>query len=571
MKPVDLQLRSFFPSYYSKDLTYKDLVSPERLLMLKQCDCFTLPNADDCKKYIDAYFKSWNSVYPILSRSYFANRFSDLSLPPSLPLLLSILYVGSRILAKTPADFSEAESLNEKAKFVIRSNLEVHGTFRVLANMLLETPPSENISISSIENNLTFSIRLMMAYGMHKDNENNPALSSEEKGIWKRMYFTLVHKDRMMSLTFKKKKIFNWNTSSMRAMRQEDVEGVDPVWNGDTQKLLRMCQVGFFLEVLTDRVISFQNKNDLPFFKADQIKQDMNKLKRFIVTSECHFQQNTGNALEFIHIIWFHVLNIFFQRVYAVKQYVLVSELLKSESFEKQEFDQVNSIKTCWESAAESEYTICKFIGQHVLEFTDKLVCMQNVLFMVFVAVVNATPLIYWKSDESSEYMKVIDNAIAVLDKLEANTISLKSIRVSDYILKKIYPDKSKYIPYGRKLLNLNAVEKTLKEVHKNPNFSNDFLYSISPPLSTPLLQVEVTETTFVSKTQSHSLGTGETIIDKAHGSTPSNIPDLFEEELDGCMLLDASSIAVHATSPTSFEEIPTFDQPEYLSIFKFT
>ncbi|GMG22151.1 unnamed protein product [Ambrosiozyma monospora] len=144
MKPVDLQVRCAYPSYYSKDLTYRDVVSPERLIMLKQCECFTLPNAADCKKYIDSYFKSWNSVYPILSRSYFANRFSDLSLPPSLPLLLSILYVGCRILAKTPADFSEAESLNEKAKYVIRSNLEVHGTYRVLANMLLETPPSEN-------------------------------------------------------------------------------------------------------------------------------------------------------------------------------------------------------------------------------------------------------------------------------------------------------------------------------------------------------------------------------------------------------------------------------------------
>ncbi|GMG33327.1 unnamed protein product [Ambrosiozyma monospora] len=437
--------------------------------------------------------------------------------------------------------------------------------------MLLETPPSENVSISSIENNLTFSIRLMMAYSIHKDNENNPALSSEEKGICKRIFFTLVQKDRMMSLTFKKKNILDWNKCTVAPSRKEDFDGIDPIWNGDAQKLLHICQVGFALELLTDRVISFHNKYDAPFSKADRIKQEMNKLKKLIVASERQFQQNSGHALEFIHIIWFHLLNIFFQRGYAVKQYRLVSEMLELETFDEHKLDQVNSIKSCWESAAESGYTVCKFIGQHVLKFTDQLVCMQNALFMVFIAVVHATSLIFWKSNESLEYKKVIDNAISVLDKLEANTISLKSVRASDYILKKVYPDKLKYICYARKLLNLNAIEKILQKVHENPKFKHDFLYSITPPLSTPLLQVEVTETAFIIKRLSQSVTTGQTIGDEALRSTPSHPLDSFEEELDGCMLLDASSIAVHSTtSPTNFEELPTFDQPDYLSIFKF-
>ncbi|GMG33324.1 unnamed protein product [Ambrosiozyma monospora] len=165
-KPISLGVRSSLPLFFSaRKVTYRDLISQERIIVLKSCGCFQLPSLSKCQIYLKAFFERYNnSYYPILSPTYFDKLYKDITNPLSLPLLRSMLYMGCKILSKTHEDQIECCSLYQKAKLTLDSHAEINGVFVVLCYLLLETPPSETVEIMSIDETVKTSIRTMFAY-----------------------------------------------------------------------------------------------------------------------------------------------------------------------------------------------------------------------------------------------------------------------------------------------------------------------------------------------------------------------------------------------------------------------
>ncbi|GMG28033.1 unnamed protein product [Ambrosiozyma monospora] len=353
----------------------------------------------------------------------------------------------------------------------------------------------------SIDETVKTSIRTMFAYGMHKDNSNNAWLDEEEKRMYRRTFYFLFHKDRMLSLSFVKNYSIEKDKCSAPPFVADDYEGT-PV----TPVTVKLLQSVARLDDLLENVLRLQKQSNISLVKGEAINQYIEKMNALCQNCYRNLVSDTEHMLissfyEFVQIVYFHALNIFIQRVNILRYYSLINEYIQSNSNVcRTDLDKPNLISNCWISSANSAQALCEIIANSTVKFRDQLLYDQNILFLIFLSVSNCIPMVHWIDPKiSKKTTESLDQAVKSLYELE-NIISLKVIRACHYILTKVYPNTERAVLYSRKLLNLESVENILAKVHQDPTFSHEFLVQITPPYVAPLLKVEVTGTDFIDK-----------------------------------------------------------------------
>ncbi|GMG33289.1 unnamed protein product, partial [Ambrosiozyma monospora] len=176
----------------TQKVTIGDLISKHGSLMLEAVDCFLLPNEKQCKRYIKSYFENFQLIYPCLTKSKFDEDFKDLTQPKSLVLLLAVLSVGCRLLAKDENDLAMARLLYEKAIVVSDANIETDPFYLATSLFILSMMPSMHPSPTTMEDGLRDAIRVACSFGINKNMEQDPTLSEEDKSSRKRLFWILL-------------------------------------------------------------------------------------------------------------------------------------------------------------------------------------------------------------------------------------------------------------------------------------------------------------------------------------------------------------------------------------------
>ncbi|GME98070.1 unnamed protein product [Ambrosiozyma monospora] len=181
----------------------KDIVSKETLTSLRLSRCFDLPSRSDCETYIEIYFNKYETMYPALSRSYFDANFSDLTRPSSLLMLMAIMYVGCRILGSNDkAKLKESMLYYHKAKTLYDAGFEYNPIYVVLSGFILALPPVLKHSMIGLHEATRRVIKQAFDFNMNVDVLEADYLTDEEKRIYKRLFWTMFSKDKMLAFSF---------------------------------------------------------------------------------------------------------------------------------------------------------------------------------------------------------------------------------------------------------------------------------------------------------------------------------------------------------------------------------
>lgn len=173
---------------------------------LVQSGCFSLPNLNVCWKWIDAFFTKRLCQLPILVERKFREEYKDLTNPPSLLLLHSILYCGAKYYdepswttAEKLSHIEKTEILYNRALVFYEKKIELDLLCQLQSLLMMGT--YKNSNVQCIRADPTFirtSINLCYVLGIHNnpDSLNVPEVT---KRLYKRIWWTLFITDTLTS------------------------------------------------------------------------------------------------------------------------------------------------------------------------------------------------------------------------------------------------------------------------------------------------------------------------------------------------------------------------------------
>ncbi|PWW74338.1 hypothetical protein C7212DRAFT_353461 [Tuber magnatum] len=206
-------------------LTELDTIEIE---ILHQRGAFLLPPRALCDELVEAYFKWIAPIVPVVNRSRFMRRYRDPKNPPSLLLLQSILLAGSRVCTNpqlmdasgstTPA----AMTFYKRAKALYDANYEDDRVTIVQSLVLMgwywEGPEDVTKNVFYWSRVATI---VAQGSGMHRSVEHSQ-LSKADKRLWKRIWWTLFTRDRMVAVALGRPVHINTDDSDVEMVQEED-------------------------------------------------------------------------------------------------------------------------------------------------------------------------------------------------------------------------------------------------------------------------------------------------------------------------------------------------------------
>jgi hypothetical protein len=169
---------------------------------LRARGALSLPPKEICDKLVNAFFTWVAPIVPIINKHSFMERYHDPNNPPSILLMQAILLAGSRVCpSPTSIDSSNpsATLFYQRAKALYDADHEKDRVTTVQSLILLgwywEDP-------STVTKNVFYwnglAISIAHGFGMHRSVESSD-LSTENKRLWKRIWWTLFTRDRSVA------------------------------------------------------------------------------------------------------------------------------------------------------------------------------------------------------------------------------------------------------------------------------------------------------------------------------------------------------------------------------------
>ncbi|KAH3666110.1 hypothetical protein OGAPHI_004299 [Ogataea philodendri] len=203
--------------------------------MLNMYGCFNLPDERTCWTFINNFFLILNPQLPIIDKNQFYEDYKDLRNPPSLLLLYSVLYVGARHSDTVNTSKEELLYLDKICRVMFKRA-------KVLYDLSIETEPIPLIQsllclIWNYENSsllckndyywTNLAIQSALRLGFHKDNDLNPTLSPYEKLMYKRLFWCLHIKDKLVGLGFATPFMIDLDDCDVSMLQESDLKDTD--------------------------------------------------------------------------------------------------------------------------------------------------------------------------------------------------------------------------------------------------------------------------------------------------------------------------------------------------------
>ncbi|GMM28342.1 hypothetical protein DAMA08_010580 [Martiniozyma asiatica (nom. inval.)] len=170
---------------------------------LCQAGCFRLPNRELCQLYINTYFEKYHPQFPVINELEFRRDYKDLTNPPSLVLLQTVIYGGAS--SYTNSNWSKPEKkqhlaqcdiLYRRAKILLEKNTEPDLLCEVQASIICGKHWSRNpkrvrtTEFSYIMDTLSKAYSL----GCHIDQSKSKLCVLKQR-VYKRIFWSLFLKD----------------------------------------------------------------------------------------------------------------------------------------------------------------------------------------------------------------------------------------------------------------------------------------------------------------------------------------------------------------------------------------
>lgn len=209
-----------------------DLVELE---ILKMRGAFLLPSTDLARDLVELYFAHVHPLMPVINKTEFMAKFSDPDDSPSLMLLQAVLLCGLRV-SSNPLLFDNKGLSNlalltffRRAKALYETNYESDPVLIVQTVILIgsywEGP--EDVTRNSFYWTRV-GVGLAQGFGFHRDVSFSPNLSTQEKKIWRRIWWCLFEKDRNVAIAFGRPPTIDLADCDVRMLSMEDFDENDP-------------------------------------------------------------------------------------------------------------------------------------------------------------------------------------------------------------------------------------------------------------------------------------------------------------------------------------------------------
>ncbi|GME86596.1 unnamed protein product [Ambrosiozyma monospora] len=273
-------------------------------------------------------------------------------------MIWTMMYVGSRVLATNDEERKLARLFYQKAKTVAEANIECEPIYYVLSQFILATRPSLTQTPMELDRSLAHLMKIVIELGMNVNAKHFPYLTKEEMKIYKRLFWVLVQRDRMIGIALPKS--FNIKDSSfiVDPLTPEDFLDLDS--RSNEALFFHSMQASRFY-ALNKAITEVQNKaneafhNRQPFLKihqqADEIIEEVDHLLSTQYRSPCESYHS------FTYYLFFFTTCIYTQRIHLYRLYNFILRGLKEERMNpgmalrdlpQESYAEINGI-SCWE------------------------------------------------------------------------------------------------------------------------------------------------------------------------------------------------------------------------------
>ncbi|KAM0277496.1 hypothetical protein ACHAQH_005774 [Verticillium albo-atrum] len=202
--------------------------------VLQQRGAFLLPPRQLCDELIDSYFTWIHPIVPVINQARFRRQYRDPQNPPSM-LLLQSLFLASTHTCDNPtlrdADGSaKAMSLTfyKRAKALYDANHETDRVAIVQSMILMGWYWGGREDVLEEAFDWTrAAIVVAQGTGMHRCVARS-LLSTADKKLWKRIWWTLFTRDRILALSLGRPMLINLDDSDVSMLRAEDLNEDEP-------------------------------------------------------------------------------------------------------------------------------------------------------------------------------------------------------------------------------------------------------------------------------------------------------------------------------------------------------
>ncbi|GMG34033.1 unnamed protein product [Ambrosiozyma monospora] len=187
---------------------------------------FILPPQETCDSLIAIFFKQFNPFFNFISKPQFYRDYSDLSHPPSLLLLRSILFIGSTIANKRDQqdpELDQPEILFHRAKLLCDMEVETKPIPMVQSLLLLSFVTANEVSLNDRTTYFDKAVSVSFEFCMHLDQTNNPNISLEDKFMYKVLFWHLFIQDRLLSLGFTRNHRIKFSQCTVPMLTKEEL------------------------------------------------------------------------------------------------------------------------------------------------------------------------------------------------------------------------------------------------------------------------------------------------------------------------------------------------------------
>lgn len=235
-------LKSFLSEHSNNPTGYTKINATE-YSHLVQSGCFLLPAPDVCWKWINAFFTTRLCQYPILIESTFREEYKDLTNPPSLLLLHSIIYCGAKYYddpswstAERLAHIEKTEILYTRALTFYDKKIEMDLLCQLQSLLMMANYKTANDQCLRADPFfIRVSLDLCYALGIQKNPDLLPNVSELNKKLYKRIWWSLFITDTVYSFVFCKPWSINESVISAVPMITKEDLREDPNDPSDDQ------------------------------------------------------------------------------------------------------------------------------------------------------------------------------------------------------------------------------------------------------------------------------------------------------------------------------------------------
>lgn len=214
-----------YPSDYTAVSTKGDAAEME---ILRKRGALVLPDRDLCDELVECYFKWVAPILPVINRTRFMKSYRDPRNPPSLLLLNAILLAGARVCPRTQfraegdTSIPAATLFYQRAKALYEASYEEDRITLVQSLILMGWYWEDHHKVTrNVFYWVGVAITVAQGFGMHRSAERS-RLSTSDKRLWKRIWWTLYTRDRSVSVALSLPTQINMDDSDVEMLCEDD-------------------------------------------------------------------------------------------------------------------------------------------------------------------------------------------------------------------------------------------------------------------------------------------------------------------------------------------------------------